>query len=85
MTKAPLDLHDAMRVIPIGLIVSVLKRFASGSFPPLKDHVTLGCGLAANGSSTAVDPPTGSVSVVSARALVNRGRTVNKQASQYCE
>jgi len=61
----------------MALIVSVLKRLASGSFPPLNDHVTFGCGLAANGSSTAVEPPTGSVSVVSASDLVNRGATVS--------
>ena len=60
----------------IAVIVSVLNRFGSGSFPPLNVHVTFGCGLAANGTSTAVDDPTGSVSVFSASSLVNLGGTV---------
>jgi len=38
-------------------IVSTLKRFASGSLPPLNDHLALGCGLPANGISSAVDVP----------------------------
>ena len=59
------------------LVVSVLKRFGSGSFSPLNDHVTFGCGLAANGTSTTVEPPTGRVSV-SVSSLVNRGVTVDR-------
>jgi len=38
-------------------IVSTLNRLASGSFPPLNDHLALGCGLPLNGTSIAVDVP----------------------------
>lgn len=80
-TYAPASLRTTLAIVieVMHVIVSVLKRFGSGKLPPLNVHVTLGLGLAANGTSIAVEEPTGSVKVRSAASFVNRGGTARSK------
>jgi hypothetical protein len=75
-TYAPASLRTTLAIVieVMHVIVSVLKRFGSGKLPPLNVHVTFGLGLAANGTSIAVEEPTGNVNVRSVASL-NRGGT----------
>ncbi len=57
------------------MIVCVLIRLGSGSFPSLYCHVTFGCGLDWNGISMAVEEPALRISVSSMASLVNLGGT----------
>lgn len=65
----------AMVIEVMHVMVSVLIRFGSGSFPPLNVHVTFGFGLAWKGISTTVDAPTFNVMVFSAKSFANLGGT----------
>ena len=60
------------------MIVSSLVRFALGSLPPLYIQVTVGCGLAENGTSTTAEVPAFSRRLSDMSVLLNVGGAAKK-------